>query len=108
MSINELCSLVSLGTGDVVEMSVSFEDRLFGAIFGQAVGDGEVRFVFTNPHPFGNADASLSLQVVVRGDEHFLECRAEGRFRFALPRFCRSSAEPLRVQWPPESAKAAK
>ena len=70
--------------------------------------DGEVRFVFANPHPFGNANASLSLQPVVRGNEQFVECRAVGEFGFALPRGCKLSAEPGRIGWPPEPAKTTK
>jgi hypothetical protein len=65
--------------------------------------DGEVRLVFASPPAIANA--SLSMQVVVRGNEHFMECRAEGDFKGALPSFCRPGAEPARVSWRPGSVK---
>jgi len=67
--------------------------------------DGEVRVVFASPPAIANA--SLSMQVVVRGNEHFFECRAEGDFKGALPSYCRPGAEPGRMTWPPASEKPA-
>ena len=64
---------------------------------------GEVRVVFASPPAIANA--SLSIQVAVRGNEHFMGCRAEGDFKGALPSFCRPGAEPGRISWPPGSVK---
>jgi hypothetical protein len=65
--------------------------------------DGEVRVVFANPPSIANA--TLNLKVIVRGGEHFLECRGVGEFKGALPSACRPGEGPERVAWPPDSAK---
>ncbi|MBI3371411.1 MAG: hypothetical protein HY017_06590 [Betaproteobacteria bacterium] len=65
--------------------------------------DGEVRLVFASPPAIANA--SLTLRVIVRGREHFLECRAEGDFKGGLPLACRPGEAPERVPWPPASGK---
>jgi len=67
--------------------------------------EGEVRVVFANPPAIANA--SLSLKVSVRGNEHFFECSPEGDFKGALPAPCRPGEGPQRVVWPPKSSKPA-
>lgn len=63
--------------------------------------DGEVRVVFASPPSIANA--VLSLKVIVRGNEHLLECRGEGDFKGALPPGCKPGEGPQKVTWPPES-----
>jgi hypothetical protein len=56
----------------------------------------------------GIANATLTFKVIVRGSEHFLECRGVGEFKGALPSTCRPGEELERVTWPPESSMPAR
>jgi hypothetical protein len=69
----------------------------------QLLRNGEVRVVFASPPAIINM--SLSFEVIVRGSEHLLECRAEGIRMGAVPSWCRPGEEPMRVSWPPEAGK---
>ena len=62
--------------------------------------EGKIRAIFASPPSIANS--TLTLKVIVRGSEHFLECRGDGEFMGALPPSCVPGEEPLRFTWPPK------